>query len=87
MQKLLTPNVRSVVEVSLETGIAQSTLYRWKNEYQGRAGVETAAILVLKKSEGTLGATRPPDTLGAASAGDDLDSGSGRGWRTPTQGL
>ena len=35
VQKLLMPNAQSVVDVSRETGIAQSTLYRWKSDYQG----------------------------------------------------
>ena len=42
VQKLLTPNAQSVVEVSRETGIAQSTLYRWKSDYQGRTGKASA---------------------------------------------
>lgn len=35
VQKLLTPNAQSVLDVSQETGIGQSTLYRWKSDYLG----------------------------------------------------
>ena len=38
VQKLLTPNAQTVVTVSRETGIGQSTLYRWKSDYQGATG-------------------------------------------------
>jgi len=43
VQKLLMPNAQSVVDVSRETGIAQSTLYRWKNDYQGTTGNASAS--------------------------------------------
>ena len=43
VQKLLMPNAQSVVDVSRETGIAQSTLYRWKSDYQGTTGNTSAS--------------------------------------------
>ena len=35
VEKLLSPEARSVADVSRETGIGKSTLYRWKSDYQG----------------------------------------------------
>ena len=46
VQKLLVPNAQSVVDISWETGIGQSTLYRWKSDYQctiGQASVQSDA--------------------------------------------
>ncbi|MEL6711460.1 MAG: transposase [Pseudomonadota bacterium] len=38
VQKLLVPNAQSVVDISRETGIGQSTLYHWKSDYLGTTG-------------------------------------------------
>ena len=41
VEKLLNPNAQSVVELSRETGLGESTLYRWKSDYQRQTGKAT----------------------------------------------
>ncbi len=48
VQKLLIPNAQSVVDISRETGIGQSTLYRWKSDYQGTTVQASSRIVEVR---------------------------------------